>query len=254
MKTVVIGSGNLATHLSLALKESGEEVVQIYSRTAEHAEALSSRLGCHAATSFGDIYDDADVYVISVKDDAVSDVARRLCVRRSGSVVLHTAGSVPITALEGCGSHNAVLYPMQTFSKDREIDFSCVPCFIEASDSHALSVVRSLATRLSDIVVEADSAKRRKLHLAAVFACNLSNHCYRLAERILEDEGIDFSLFAPLIEETAHKIRSMSPRLAQTGPMARRDISVMDAQLEMLSDPFMRDIYRLMAESIYRDS
>ena len=254
MRIVMIGSGNLATQLSLALKTVGEDVLQVFSPTADHAMRLAALLHCEAVTSISDVAGDADMYVISVRDDAVCDVARSLRVHNADSVVVHTAGSVPLSALDGSLPHTAVLYPMQTFSRERRIDFRRVPCFVEASDPYAMSIVDSLARRLSDTVVEADSARRRKLHLAAVFACNMSNHCYRLAERIVEDEGFSFRLFAPLIEETAKKIRCMSPRQAQTGPMVRNDVSVMNAQLEMLDDPYMRDIYRLMAESIYRDS
>ena len=115
-------------------------------------------------------------------------------------------------------------------------------------------MIRSLAESVSDHVVDCDSAKRKKMHLAAVLACNLTNHCYRLAERVLESEQIDFCLFLPLIAETARKVSVMSPKAAQTGPMVRYDLSVMEMQMEMLPDERTREIYRLMAESIHEDS
>ena len=199
MKIVILGSGNVGTHLHAALRDAGHEILQVWHRGEK-------------------IVPGADVYVICVKDDAISSVAEQ--VRRSGvlegdgkhvPIVVHTAGSVPMGNLSG------VLYPMQSFTKNRKVNFREIPIFIEASDEHSLKVIKALASSISDIVKEADSTTRKKLHLAAVFASNLSNHCYRLAERLVEMEGLDFKLFGPLIIETAAKACSMSPKDAQTG-------------------------------------
>ena len=254
MKTVIIGSGNLATHLSLALKASGMPISQVYSRTAEHAAKLAAKLECPYTAEVNDVLTDADLYIISVNDDASSGVAVRLCKARSQGVFIHTAGSVPMSVFRPYGVRHGVLYPMQTFSKNRPVDFRTIPCFIEASDASTLELVQNIASRISDNVVPADSEKRRKLHLAAVFACNLANHCYRLAERVLEEEHIDFNLYLPLIQETARKVTVMSPREAQTGPMVRYDLGVMAAQKSLLKDERTRKIYQLMAESIHEDS
>ena len=253
MKTVIIGSGNLATHLSLALKASGMPIAQVYSRTAEHAGELAAKLGCPSTSQVDEVLTDADLYIISVNDDAISGVAVRLCKARPQAVFLHTAGSVPMSVFRPYGVRHGVLYPMQTFSKNRPVDFRSIPCFIEASDASTLELIRSVALSISDKVIPADSQKRKKLHLAAVLACNLSNHCYRLAERVLEEEQIDFSLYQPLIQETARKVMVMSPREAQTGPMVRYDVGVMAAQMNLLHDERTRQIYRLMAESIHED-
>jgi predicted short-subunit dehydrogenase-like oxidoreductase (DUF2520 family) len=253
MRIVIIGSGNLATNLSLALKDAGQEIVQIFSRTEAHAKELADKVGCPYTSSLDAILSDADVYILSVKDDALLRLIPTICDSRKNGLFLHTAGSVPMNLFEGSASQYGVLYPMQTFSKNRRVDFREIPCFIEASSAQTLAVVRSLAERISDHVVECDSEKRKKMHLAAVLACNLTNHCYRLAERVLEAEQIDFSLFLPLIEETARKVKTLSPKEAQTGPMVRYDQGVMRMQMEMLPDDRTREIYRLMAESIHED-
>ena len=178
-------------------------------------------------------------------------------------ILLHTAGSVPMSVFpsniqsppRGLGGLcYGVLYPMQTFSKDRSVNFREIPCFVEASDSNTLEEIKALASKVSDHVVEMSSEKRRKLHLAAVFACNMVNHYYRLAEKVLEEEGIDFSLYLPLIQETANKVKELSPRKAQTGPMVRYDKNIMDAQISLINDERTRQIYRLMADSIHEDS
>lgn len=273
MRIIFLGSGNLATHLSLALKAAGEDILQIFSRTQEHAQALADKLNCASCVSISDIRTDADVYIFSVKDDALPSLISQLSQHLnspSGArgatqhpLFLHTAGSVPMSVFpsntptpntQHPSPRYGVLYPMQTFSKDRSVNFREIPCFVEASDSNTLEEIKALASKVSDHVVEMSSEKRRKLHLAAVFACNMVNHCYRLAEKVLEEEGIDFSLYLPLIQETANKVKELSPRKAQTGPMVRYDKNIMDAQISLINDERTRQIYRLMADSIHEDS
>lgn len=254
MDIVFLGSGNLATQLALALHAAGHHILQVYSRTEQHARELANRVGGSFTADTAQVRPDADVYIISVKDDAIGQVAAAVCPTRTHALFLHTAGSVPMSVFAPYAKRYGVLYPMQTFSKSRQVDFTPIPCFIEASDDASLQLIRSLAASVSQHVVEADSNKRKKLHLAAVLACNLANHCYRLAERVLEEEHIDFNLYLPLISETARKVAFLSPRDAQTGPMVRYDTGVMDMQLSLLPDERTRQIYRLMAESIHEDS
>ena len=233
MKVVILGSGNLGTQLRYALLDAGHEILQVWHRNEN-------------------IVAGADVYIICVKDDAINLVFSQI--EQSGvlqttpsPVVVHTAGSVPMGSLSG------VLYPMQSFSKDKRVDFSEIPIFIEATNADAKKVIEELANSISQHVTEADSETRKKLHLAAVFASNLSNHCYRLAEKLVEKEGLDFKLFGPLIRETASKACIMSPKDAQTGPMRRGDKEVIKKQMAMIDDHLTREIYRLFAESISRD-
>ena len=254
MNIVMIGAGNLATQLSLALKEAGQNILQVYSRTESHAQELAEKIGCTYTHHLDEISQKADVYILSVKDDALSGIATSICGYNKDAVFIHTAGSVPMDIFKNHATHYGVLYPMQTFSKNRKVDFRPIPCFLEASDSQTLELLQQLATTISDHVELADSEKRKKLHLAAVFACNLTNHCYRLAERVLQEENIDWKLFLPLIDETAKKVTEMSPKAAQTGPMVRYDTGVMNRQLNLISDERTRQIYRLMAESIHEDS
>lgn len=252
-KLVIIGSGNLATQLSFALKCAGHDIVQVYSRTEEHAKELAKKIDCTYTADADKIRRDAEAYIISVKDDAVRSVVLSLNNVNTDAVFMHTAGSVPMEVFAGVAGHYGVLYPMQSFSKMRKVDFRCIPCFLEASDDKAMSVIRGLAESVSGNIHTADTEKRKKIHLAAVLASNLANHCYRLGERVLEEEGIDFSILLPLIQETARKVTEMSPHDAQTGPMVRYDTDVMSRQIEMLSDERTRQIYRLMAESIHND-
>lgn len=252
-KIVIIGSGNLATQLSLALMQTRHKVIQVYSRTDTHAKELADKIGCDYTSNTSNIYKDADAYIISVKDDAVNDIAKNICTDKPEAVFLHTAGSVPMSVFAPHACHYGVLYPMQSFSKTRKVNFHEIPCFIEAIDDKSLNIIRDIAESISDRIEVADTEKRKKIHLAAVLASNLANHCYRLGERVLQEEGIDFSILLPLIQETARKVTEMSPRDAQTGPMVRYDTGVMNRQIELIHDERTRQIYRLMAESIHEE-
>lgn len=254
MKIAIIGSGNVATHISTALQQAGNEIMCVYSKTKENATALADSLGCNVATSLEEISKDADLYLFSVKDDALKDLAESIAKTNEGKgIFVHTAGSVPMEIFNGLTERYGVLYPMQTFSKTRNVDFKKVPCFIEASDEETERQITALAEGITEKVQRCSSEKRKRIHLAAVFACNFTNHCYRLAERVVEKEGLDFELFLPLIEETARKVTEMSPRKAQTGPMVRWDVEVMNRQLDLIDDERTKMIYRLMAESIHRE-
>ena len=251
MRVCIVGAGRLAWHLAQALHGAGHYVAQVFSRTMESAQTLASKIGAQAVSRLEDMAD-ADVYVVAVKDSALPDVVRLLCKGREDKVFLHTAGSISMSIFEGLACHYGVLYPMQTFSKERQLDFKCIPCFIEGNDEMTLNVVRQLAESVSDNVRELSGEARRHLHLAAVFACNFANHCYEQAAEVLERQGLPFSVMLPLIEETAQKVRELSPREAQTGPAVRYDENVMDAQLALLDGhERAQEIYRLLSQSIH---
>ncbi len=253
MRIVFIGAGRLATNLAPALHASGHQILQVFSRTITSAEILAKKVEADAICKLSEVTCDADVFIFSVTDTALPQLIAQLGKGREHSVFLHTTGSVPMSVFAGIGSHYGVLYPMQTFSKERSIDFSHVPFFIEGSDAQALSVAESLASSVSDNIRQLSSEARRHLHLAAVFACNFANHCYQLSAEILEKYQLPFDVMLPLIDETAAKVHELMPRDAQTGPAIRYDENVMQAQLQLLSDmPRLADVYRLLSDSIHQ--
>lgn len=245
----MIGAGNVATNMGKALLRAGHCIPQVYSRTPASATALATALRCKAVCRIEDVCRDADIYVIAVKDTVIETVATSLRSHCPGTLLIHTAGSVPLGVLGGAESRSGVVYPLQTFSTEREVDFSSIPCFIEASNAATLQAVASMARSISGNVSEMRSERRKTLHLAAVFACNFTNHCYTLAAKVLEKQGIPFSAMLPLIDETARKVHDMPPAEAQTGPAARNDTTVMEAHLNML-DSKARAVYKLLSESI----
>lgn len=253
MKIVLIGAGNLATNLGKALLSVGHDIVQVYSRTQASADALANIAGGAPITSISQVRDDADLYVVSVKDDAMGDLIPSLCKNKTSKVFLHTAGSMPMSVFQGMALHYGVLYPMQTFSKEREVDFSEISCFIEANDEYAHEVIGGLAHQLSQHVYELSSEDRKYLHLAAVFTCNFVNHCYAIGHDILAQHGIPFEVMYPLIDETARKVHELAPMEAQTGPAVRYDENVIRSQAQLLrNNPFLKDIYERMSMNIHR--
>ena len=253
MKIILIGAGNLATNLGKALLNAGHDILQVYSRTMESAETLATLAGGAPVTDLSKVRDDADLYIVSVKDSVVGELLPQLCKGKETKTFLHTAGSLPMNVFEGMALHYGVLYPMQTFSKAKEIDFSVIPCFIEANDKFAHEVIEGLAHDLSNRVIELSSEDRKYLHLSAVFACNFVNHCYAISQEVLQKHGIPFDVMLPLIDETAAKVHELSPKDAQTGPAVRFDENVIRKQASLLKDnPLLKDIYERMSVSIHR--
>lgn len=251
MKIVLIGAGNLATHLGKALHAAGHDMVQVFSRTMQSAETLASLLDAEPLTDMAQVRDDADVYIFSVKDSALEQLVSQLCGGEK-KVFLHTAGSMPMSVFRGKALHYGVLYPMQTFSKQREVDFSIIPCFIEANDEFALKQIEGLAGQISHRVFQLSSEDRKYLHLSAVFACNFANHCYAASQELLQQHGIPFDVMLPLIDETAAKVHGMTPKKAQTGPAVRYDENVIGKQIQLLENqPYFQKIYDCMSKSIH---
>ena len=252
MDIVFVGAGRLATQLAKALHRKGEHIVAVYSRTMASAEALCRMVGGKPCDSIDALPHRADAFIVAIKDSALAGIIPQLTAGRQQCAFFHTAGSVPMSVF-GEVPHHGVIYPMQTFSKERDVDFSRVHLFIEGSDEPTLSLARAIASTVSSSVSELSSEERRYLHLAAVFACNFANHCYTLAADILEQHGMDFSAMLPLIEETAQKASSMHPRDAQTGPAVRYDENVIEAQRQLLAgNPLMQEVYTLMSRSIHQ--
>ena len=272
MKIVLIGAGNLATHLGKALRAAGHDMLQVFSRTMQSAETLASLLDAEPLTDIAQVRDDADVYIFSVKDSALLQLVAQLCRHEADGLVedgavnalrkakkgehervfLHTAGSMPLSVFKGMAQHYGVLYPMQTFSKQREVDFSIIPCFVEANDEFAQKQIEGLAREISGRVYQLSSEDRKYLHLSAVFACNFANHCYAISQELLEEHGIPFDVMLPLINETAAKVHEMKPKDAQTGPAVRYDENVIGKQSKLLENhPHFKKVYDSMSKSIH---
>ena len=245
-RVVLIGSGNVATSLALALNGKCH-LVQVYSRSMASAEALASRVGAQATNDLSQIVTDADIYVISVVDDAITRVLETCPAR--GGLWVHTSGSTSIDVFKSKRTRYGVLYPMQSFSKSCPARMHDVHIFIEGCDSCATQEVKELAMLLTNNVHEITSTERERLHVAAVFACNFANHMFTLSSEVLDEAGIPFDAMLPLIKTTIAKLDNLTPTQSQTGPAARGDVNVIERHLQSLSGD-KHDIYRLLSQSI----
>ncbi|MEE1062245.1 MAG: DUF2520 domain-containing protein, partial [Paludibacteraceae bacterium] len=238
MKIVFLGSGNVATHLSQALNHSmSDEVVQVYSPTAENAKSLAELMPCGYCTDINEVDVNADIYICSVKDSAQRQVWLALKKHFNESdvnlvekIVVHTAGALAMDGEDGLSSvfpNCGVVYPVQSFSKQRSVDLSHTPFLIEATIPSTLEKLRNLVATVSDRCYDATTKQRNALHPAAVFASNFANHMYAIAHRLMEKNGLPFEILIPLIQETAQKVTEVHPVAAQTGPAVRGDEVVM---------------------------
>ena len=250
MRIVLIGSGNVATHLGNALYEAGHKIVQVYSRSKENAINLSAGIESTGITELSKIVTDAEVYIISVKDDALQEVVEKM--PKVTGVVVHTAGSVGIEVLDQFDDYG-VFYPFQTFTKASKVVFHNIPVLVEGNNDQTTEILLNLGYALSKNVLKADSEQRAKLHIAAVYSCNFVNLMYRLADEVLQDSELPFSLLQPLIAETANKVQSLSPTETQTGPASRDDQQTILKHKEVLQgNKELTDIYELLTSSILK--
>lgn len=253
MDVVLVGSGNVASHMGPRLLECGHRVTAVFSRTMEPASALAASLGCVAVNSIDRLPDRADVCMCMLADSALPELAQVIAGHfGSDTVFLHTAGSLPMSLWADAGaSRYGVLYPMVSFSKGVPVDWGQVPLFVEASDPVTLQTVTGMAARISGNVTELDSEGRRTLHLAAVFANNFSNRMYAISQILLQEHGVPFQVMLPLIREAVAKLEKLDPLQAQTGPAARGDGKVIAGHLEMLGRyPQWQELYRLISTDI----
>ncbi|MBL4715392.1 MAG: DUF2520 domain-containing protein [Bacteroidia bacterium] len=251
MKIVLIGSGNVATHLGKAFRQAGHQIIQVYSRNLENASVLAGALGSSDVDDFAEISDEADIYIIALKDDIISTLHERLSL--ANKVIVHTSGSVPMVTLKPISSKYGVLYPLQTFLKDKELDIASVPFCIEGVSEDVENMLSDLAKELSENVQVVNSEQRQIVHLAAVFACNFSNHMYAIADDLLKNNGMNLDLLRPLIKVSSANLDDADPVDLQTGPAARGDSEIMDKHLEMLErNESYRKVYEDISNSIMK--
>lgn len=251
LKTVVIGSGNVASAIAPALEAAGAiDVCQVYSPTPVHAAELAGRLHKAVAVSRpADVATDAELYLVAIKDDAIARIAASLS-PVPDAVWLHTSGGIEASEMSSLSPNHGVFYPLQTFSKGREVNLREVPVFIEGATEKALLTARRLGEAISPDVIEANGPQRARLHAAAVFACNFTNHLWAIADEILRREtSTDLSVLYPLLRETLRKATLMPPAEAQTGPARRGDAGVI-AKHESLLTPDEARLYDILSHHI----
>lgn len=250
-KVVIIGSGNLAWHLAHALYNSGIDILQIYSRNIEHALELSNKVKAKACNNYKNLNSNADAYFLALADDVQESFAKEFPF--SDKILIHTSGSLPMDILNNSSNKSGVFYPLQTFSKHIPLDFSKIPICIEASLKEIEDELVNLAETINCKWHIINSEKRKALHLAAVFACNFSNHMIAISEHILESEKIPPEIIYPLLKQTIDKIPNHSASTSQTGPANRNDIKIMQEHISLLNSNFidLSELYKTISSSIF---
>jgi predicted short-subunit dehydrogenase-like oxidoreductase (DUF2520 family) len=245
IRVSIIGSGNVAQHLIQAFSKTTDiELVQVFAR---NVASVSHLIPIEKTTSdFGELKD-VDLTIIAVTDDAIEEVSKEIPF--SNKLVVHTSGSVSIESLD-CKNQQGVFYPLQTFTKSKEISFEGIPICIEAKNEQDFRTLETVANAISNTVYKINSEQRKALHIAAVFVSNFVNHLYQIGNDICIENDLSFDILKPLIQETANKILMLSPNEAQTGPAKRKDTQIINTHLNFLKDDNQKEIYKLLTKSI----
>lgn len=250
-KITLIGAGRVGWHLGHRLAECGFKISQVYSRDAEKAARLASKIGAKPTGQLAEISPDADLFLIAVKDEAILETARKLAENRLNGIVAHTSGATAREILNPFFEKNGVVWPLQSISFEKTPDWKNLPIILEAGDETSLNALKTWAEKCTQPVFCKSGDERAKLHLAATVVNNFSNHLYTLAFKFLGNNQSDFDALRPLILETAIKIQNNYPQKMQTGAAVRNDKSTIEKHLFLLkNEPGLYKIYELLTESI----
>jgi len=254
---VIIGAGNLATNLAQVFHEKISQEIHIHSRTKNSVKLLANKINVPSYSfDANDVPFDASLYVISISDDAISDIVNNEILKEkiNNNLVVHTAGSIQAKILKKLSANFGIFYPLQTFSRFKKADFKNIPLCLEANSGFNYNRLSKIAFQISEDVRKINFEQRKYIHLSAVFANNFSNNMFAIAENILKEKDIDFDILLPLINETIAKIQKNSPKKAQTGPAIRNDVEVMNKHLELLKDDAnLQNIYKFVSENILKN-
>ena len=253
-KIVIIGSGRIAWHLGKRLKAKGLPIAQVVSRNADHAGALAKTLQARWTGEWAEVLPDADWLLIAVRDDAIAAVGEALAPHAPEALATHTSGATPGTVLKPFFQRYGVFYPLQSFSFERTPVWSKIPFCIDATSGEDVLFLKKMAKTIGNLVYRVDDDQRATLHVAAVFANNFANHCFAIAEKLMEEKNLSFEMLHPLMEETLAKSLRDSPARMQTGPAARGDAETVKRHLELLkSHADWQELYEKLTWSINPD-
>ncbi|MBT4881395.1 MAG: DUF2520 domain-containing protein [Flavobacteriales bacterium] len=246
MKNIIfVGSGNVATHLGISLQKENYKVLQVYSRSVENAKKLAEKLSTDFTNDLTQLKT-ADLIIVSVKDNAISEVLSQL----KDSAIVHTSGSIGMDVFNGNFSDCGVFYPLQTFNKEIDVNISEIPFCIEGNSKKFEKQLIGIAKTLSNNVVSMNSEQRKQLHIAAVFACNFSNQMFSIADDLLAEKNLDFEILLPLIKQTISKLDKNKPKDVQTGPAKRNDTSIIQEHINQIQNKEIKELYQKISSNI----
>ena len=245
MKNIIlIGSGNVATHLGINLKNNNFNIVQVISSTLKNAETLATKLDSDFSNNISELKK-ADLIIVAVSDNEIGNVANQII----NTPIVHTSGSVGLEVFKN-NNNAGVFYPLQTFNTNVEVVFKEVPICIEANNKDFEKEIIKLAQNISDNVVKMDSKKRKQLHIAAVFSCNFTNQMFAISDHILENSNIDFKLLLPIIKQTVNNLKTKKAIEVQTGPAIRKDMYVIQEHINLIQQKDIKELYQKISNNI----
>lgn len=245
IKISIIGSGNVAQHLIHAFsKAKNIEVSQVYAR---NPDSISTIIKANKIVTNIQDLQESDLCIIAVSDNAIAKVSAQIGFKNK--LVCHTSGSISLDELND-KNRKSVFYPLQTFSKNKEVDFKEIPICLEAQTEKDYKLLEKVAQSISNKIYKINSNQRKALHVSAVFVCNFTNHLYKIGHDICKENNINFEILKPLIQETANKILTLSPSEAQTGPAKRGDSLTINQHIKFLENQNQIEIYKLLTKSI----
>ncbi|MGN2482905.1 Rossmann-like and DUF2520 domain-containing protein [Acinetobacter calcoaceticus] len=254
MKISLIGSGRVAFHLAQALLAQGHNIVQVYARDFDKTQKFAEKIQAKACQSLQQ-FQSTELIILAVSDSAIAELVKQVHELFPETLMVHTSGSTNIEVISHVHEKAGVFYPLQTFSFERDVDWTATPLFVEAVADVDQKLLSDLANSLSNRVYQYTSKQRLTLHLAAVFACNFSNYCFDMAKQIVDAEQVDFSLLYPLIVETAKKATENDPMQMQTGPAVRGDQNILAMHQNLLAQAErddLKQVYQLLSDGILK--
>ncbi|WP_133746470.1 Rossmann-like and DUF2520 domain-containing protein [Acinetobacter sp. 3664] len=254
MKISLIGSGRVAFHLAQALLAQGHNIVQVYARDFDKTQKFAEKIQAKACQSLQQ-FQPVDLIILAVSDSAIAELVKQVHELFPETLMVHTSGSTDIEVISHVHEKAGVFYPLQTFSLERNVDWTATPLFVEAVADVDQKLLSDLANSLSNRVYQYSSKQRLTLHLAAVFACNFSNYCFDMAKQIVDAEQVDFSLLYPLMIETAKKATENDPKHMQTGPAVRGDQNILAMHQNLLAQAErddLKEVYQLLSDGIVK--
>ncbi|MND34330.1 Pyrroline-5-carboxylate reductase [compost metagenome] len=254
MKISLIGSGRVAFHLAQALLAQGHSIVQVYARDFDKTQKFAEKIQAKACQSL-EQFQSTELIILAVSDSAIAELVKQVHELFPETLMVHTSGSTDIEVIRHVHEKAGVFYPLQTFSFERDVDWSATPLFVEALADVDQKLLSDLANSLSNRVYQYTSKQRLTLHLAAVFACNFSNYCFDMAKQIVDAEQVDFSLLYPLMIETAKKATENDPMQMQTGPAMRSDQNILTMHQDLLAQAErddLKEVYQLLSDGIVK--
>jgi len=254
MKISLIGSGRVAFHLAQALLAQGHNILQVYARDFDKTQKFAEKIQAKACQSLQQ-FQSTELIILAVSDSAIAELVKQVHELFPETLMVHTSGSTDIEVISHVHEKAGVFYPLQTFSLERNVDWTATPLFVEAVADVDQKLLLDLANSLSKRVYQYTSKQRLTLHLAAVFACNFSNYCFDMAKQIVDAEQVDFSLLYPLIIETAKKATENDPKQMQTGPAMRGDQNILAMHQNFLAQAErddLKEVYQLLSDDIVK--